>query len=265
MSPLETFTTKLLNQMQSIVQATGAEHQDEMKYHLKATSHVRSILTDLNRFILTHTFQNVAEEVLFFRHIKPQFIKRYLFHQKLLELKLSEPFLDPEKISYHQTFLTDLQIFRNQNNTFYKYCLSTDTHFDEQYFTRQSCFPNLEIDKRVSTGFDSLYATLLANDDIRDFILKLNSQKIATANSELTWTAPKASLIELVYALKATAVFNEGKADLKQIITTFENLFQIKLGNYSRVCQDIRLRKSGQTNFLDLLKDKFLARLSEID
>lgn len=81
----------------------------------------------------------------------------------------------------------------------------------------------------------------------------------------LTWTGPKASLIESIYTLHSVEVFNRGKADIKLIASAFETLFNVSLGNCYRVIQEIRIRKSGRTNFLDQLKKKLQERIDECD
>jgi hypothetical protein len=62
---------------------------------------------------------------------------------------------------------------------------------------------------------------------------------------KLKWTASKASLIELLYALQTSGSFNNGSIDLKSLATSLENLFDIDLGNYYRVFQEIRIRKQS--------------------
>jgi prolyl oligopeptidase PreP (S9A serine peptidase family) len=260
------FAENLLARMNQHLDEIRTNSSEEILYLRTATKRVRSILIELYTHVSNTTFKDLAEEVLFFRDIKPKFLTQQIYLQKLLELKLNEPFSEPKKIEYYQTHLVAMQEFRNHNSMFYDYCLSGDSHFDTQYFTRRAVFTDLELDKRIATGFDIRYATLLANDRVCMHI----TNKYGTPNntnevSTLTWTAPKSALIELTYALKASDVFNNGNADLKQIATTLEKLFHIKLGNYYRVYQDIRLRKSGQTNFLDVLKDKFISRASEKD
>lgn len=80
----------------------------------------------------------------------------------------------------------------------------------------------------------------------------------------MVWTAPKASLVEILYALQSTGVFNNGAADIKQLAMWFERNFRISLGNYYHVFQEIRLRKKNRTSFLDQ-KDKLIKRMDDAD
>ncbi|PZR03136.1 MAG: tetracycline regulation of excision, RteC, partial [Flavobacterium psychrophilum] len=38
--------------------------------------------------------------------------------------------------------------------------------------------------------------------------------------------------------------------------------FSVELGNYARVFSEIRIRKSGQANFIDHIKEKYLEHVS---
>jgi len=43
-------------------------------------------------------------------------------------------------------------------------------------------------------------------------------------NLRLNWTGSKVALIELLYALHSEGVFNNGAADLKDLVEYFENI-----------------------------------------
>ena len=81
----------------------------------------------------------------------------------------------------------------------------------------------------------------------------------------LNWTGTKASLIELIYSLHGVDAINNGNVDIKQIATLFEGLFNIKLGNWYRHFQEIRLRKNGRTNFIDQMKKNLEERLDDFE
>jgi hypothetical protein len=97
-------------------------------------------------------------------------------------------------------------------------------------------------------------------DNIENGILKPEAPK-----SNLKWTAPKAAIIELLYAFHADGCFNNGNANITQIATAFESAFNIELGQFSRTFLEINARKTGRTKYLDSLKEKLLKRMDEVD
>lgn len=86
------------------------------------------------------------------------------------------------------------------------------------------------------------------------------------ATPPLHWTAPKVALVELLYAIQASGACNDGKTTLKELITSFENNFQINLGQYSKTYLEIRSRKAiEKTQFLDQLKKDLLEKIDQTD
>jgi hypothetical protein len=79
------------------------------------------------------------------------------------------------------------------------------------------------------------------------------------------WTASKADLIELIYSLQSGGVLNNGKTGIKETAETFQRLFQVDLGNYYNVFNEIRLRKKNRTSLLDLLREKVLQKMDSLD
>lgn len=83
--------------------------------------------------------------------------------------------------------------------------------------------------------------------------------------SRLFWTANKTDLVELIYALHTTGAINSGTADIKEMASVCERLFNIELGDYYRTYLEIRSRKINQTKFLDKLKESLIVRMEKAD
>jgi hypothetical protein len=82
---------------------------------------------------------------------------------------------------------------------------------------------------------------------------------------KMVWTAPKIYLIELIYALQCTGVFNNSASDIREITSFFEQTFSVDLGNVYNSFSEMRLRKKNRSSFLDLLKDRLIQRMDEAD
>lgn len=218
---------------------------------------VRDAIQELKSFVNTYHFTDEREEIRFFREIKPGFISEYFYYKKLFALRLFDSFRDDKaRLANYQIELKKLEQHAARNRDFYQYCLTASTDLDRQYFLRgRRDLDALDRDEKFSTGFDTRLARMLANDLIRKFIhRKLQESVHGQLTFELTWTESKTALIELVYALHAAQVFNNGTADIRPIAATFETCFNISLGNYYRIFQDVRLRKGNATSFLDQLR-----------
>ena len=68
-----------------------------------------------------HQFASVAEEILFFKNIKPRFIAEFLFYNHVLTIESEKPpSAIKEQKKYYQSKLKAIQLWNNDNADFYK-------------------------------------------------------------------------------------------------------------------------------------------------
>lgn len=237
--------------------------QENLAFVGKTLSGIREIIAELKHFTASYHFVGVEEEVRFFKEVKPVFLSQYYFHKKKFEMQLSDSFSDHQsRIGHYKKVLAKLKKFSQRHHAFYEYCLSGSSYMDQQYFTRRQK-DSIERDERFTTARDSVFAKILAGEMIREFVhsrlSQINPGPVTGSESSLQWTGAKVNLIEMIYALHAAGAFNHGRAELKQIVQGFESMLGVDLGNYARTFSEIKIRKSGQSNFLDHLRDRLLS------
>lgn len=81
----------------------------------------------------------------------------------------------------------------------------------------------------------------------------------------LNWTASKTALIELIYALHAQDVFENGNADIKLIAKSFESFCNIDLVDFYRTYLELKNRKLNRTKFLNTMHESLLKKMDEQD
>lgn len=257
-----TFTEQLQNKFRDF---RNIHDESDIAGVGKSLAYIRDILDELKQFAIEYTFQNVKEEIAFFKEHKPVLLSQYFFYKKRFSLALLNSFRDTQnKIENYSNKLRRMEQFAIKNKAFYHYCMSGATNFDKEYFTRNSNYISFELDRKFSTGYDITLSRILANELIKEYILdalRKSNDNTSSNISALTWTAAKTDLIELVYALHATGVFNNAKVDIRNIVQAFEGIFNVELGNYYRTFLGIRIRKTGNTTFLDLLKERLTQRI----
>ncbi len=245
---------------------------------------VRQYLVQLKTDVVNSGFSSTEEEIHFFKKVKPKFYCLFLYYAKVSRLLLRWP---PAGKAAVEQFLSKegekLAYFFQKHSTLFQYYRSGATFLDSQFFIRQNTVGNphlmadldtqgIDVDPLFTTGYDFLVAKMLANELYAKYLDKevtqlqsplplLTGQLIGT----LTWTASKAALIELLYALQSTGVFNHGKVALNEVALFLEQVFSIKLGNYYRVFQEIRIRKKSRTQFLDEMKDRLVQKMDYTD
>ncbi len=223
------------------------------------------------------------DEISFFKEIKPKFISKLIYHLSVFNIETNKPNGGIKvRRKYYQNELDKLKRYFDNNLEFYRYYRTHSNYLDHKYFvhgkqdirlTLDSFF--FETDPNFSTSHDFKVSNILANDllnvYLEDELNKLDLRDMANGKSQvepkgkLVWTESKVSLIELMYALQARGVFNNGTADLKEVAAFFEDTFGIELGQYHRTFLEIRIRKTGRTKFLDSLQESIIRRMDEAD
>lgn len=235
-----------------------------------ALTKIRTLLTTLRDLIAGYQFKDIAEEIHFFKEIKPVFLSQYIFHQDVFDIRLRcSTLITSDKQSCLNRSLRKCNAYIARHQEFYRYCLSNATHLDAQYFTRGGQAPAaIDRDPAFSTSYDHILSRLVAAQLLATFITQwivAVDKEPTSITSRLKWTASKTDLTELIYALQAAEVFNNGSADIKQIATAFESMTGTNLGDYYRTFQAIQVRKNNQLVFITRLKDRLQARLDDIE
>jgi hypothetical protein len=242
----------------------------------------RSILEQLRTHIIAYTFQDKNEEIQFFKVIKPKFLSLLIFYSKKLQIELRKPIGSLSALKhYYRKELFKLKLFFENYIDLYQYYRSSADFLDHDYFLRaqaQKSFvvhsPFLDGDANFSTGYDFLISKMFANEKLADFLnaqlelldnRKKDSDSRPTQDKELTWTASKVAIAELIYALYAFSSFNNTRVEIKAISDYFALVFNVKIGNIYKIFEEIRLRKKNRTAFLDALKQSLIRKMDEDD
>lgn len=240
-------------------------------------------MAELKDWVKANTFPDQDEEIHFFKSVKPKFSALLVYHSEILRIETHRPMGKDKTVKkYLSKEIAKLKDYAAHNRDFYRYHLTGDTYLDDKYFVRgaydhavdaHTIHP--ERDPEFSTSHCFILATFLANDMLQGYLYDALARVGSEACSEsfarklsglkLVWTGPKAALIELMYGLQTAGVFNESKADIKQIAAVFQSVFNVELGDYYRTYQAIRIRKKNRTSFIDSLKDTLVQRMDDTD
>lgn len=240
-------------------------------------------LEQLKSFFKKHNFTSKSEEIEFFKVIKPQLASKLIFYNEIYNIEISKPYGSDKTIQKHYNKeLRKLKIFFDENLEFYKYYRTGITCLDKKYFLRRKHDIRMTLDSSYfqsdydfTTSHDFKVAKIIANDNIQIY-LENNIKKYQNGNQDsqntevnhkgLRWTGSKVALVELMYALNAQGVLNNGNLSLNEIAKNIESAFNLDIGQFNRIYLEIRSRKTMEkTNFLNSLKDNLVKRMDEAD
>ncbi|MCT3651564.1 RteC domain-containing protein [Elizabethkingia anophelis] len=230
-------------------------------------------LAEVKEYVLKTGFKNVHEEIRFFKFQKPTIVSKLIYYNAVYKIETKKPYGAKPIRKFLNGELKKLKRHFDNNLEFYKYYRTNNSYLDEKLFVRgkhdiKLCLDTyyFQSDQTFSTSHDYKVAKIIANDLIQvyleDQINNIN-QKRVSHNSSLNWTGSKTALTELIYALYAQGIFDNGNADIKVIAKTFEIAFNISLGDFYHTYLELKSRKMNRTKFLDSLRDALICKMDE--
>lgn len=237
------------------------------------TMYLKELLFDLKTKTLQEGFEDEAEEINFFKNIKPQILGKLIYYNKVFRIETSCPVYNGKM--YYAYFSNELKVLKQEfsehirNSDFYRYYRSGRTDHDRDYFMLGKINYSMglnsfvfEVDSNQSTYYDYKVARIIANELLYNYLLSKTDidynadQTIQNSASvkDLFWTDSKNALIELIYALYAAGAISHGKVGIRKINLAFFILFKIHLGDIHHAFHRMKDRTGSRTAFIDQLK-----------
>ena len=273
MKRMDKFYNETYLKLETAIQELEIETDCPIKRIEAVIHHIIHSLADLKDFVLKNDFKNTEEEIHFFKYQKPIIVSKLIYYNAVYKIETKKPYGEKQIKKFLNKELNKLKKFFDSNIDFYKYYRSGNSFLDENFFIRGKHDIRLwldtfyfEADHRFSTSHDYKVAKILANDLIQVYLEdQLNNKHYKKANSKspLSWTGSKTALTELIYALYAQGVFNNGNTDIKLIAKTFESTFNIDLGDFYHTFMELKARKINRTKFLDILCEALIKKMDE--
>lgn len=259
--------TKLQEDLDLKINEVYDDDQDIVKVAESALIMIDESIRKLKEMVTNHHFETIAEEVHFFKKLKPQFISKFIYYSTILDIESHKPNAGNKTLKkYYEAEQEKLKNFHQEQVEFYGYYRREATYLDHKIFVRNSydlkmklSFGFYNFDTSFTTSHDHLVARLMASQQVDKYLKKqlesLSGNDSTKTLSPLVWSASKVGLIELVYALYQMRCFNGGNVELSEVIKFVERSLDTDLGNFHKTIFEIRNRKQGPTKFLHLVSD----------
>jgi hypothetical protein len=265
---VDRFYTALEHQLAEI-SLSGEPLIEQYRASIKVS---KKAMNKLKNYISSYAFENVTEEVNFFKEIKPKFYSKYIYfinvHNFLLQKPTGGENIQQDYIKMH---LSELKTFFDHNRAFYSYYRSGMTQMDELYYTRggfdvHAELEDFEEDEQYSTSHDYKLSKIIANEKFQDF---LNLELAKIGNEDLTtllghkifpfshpqWTASQTDAAELLYALKTSCAVNNGNIEIAELAAIWEFVFQMEIKEPYHKLLDVVKRQREMFVFLTRLRN----------
>ncbi len=243
---------------------------------------VEDSLTRLKDYVLENPFASPADEIHFFKHVKPQVYcwKIYAFERYSVESWIPKQ-EDNQIRNFLLGELRTIQRFFRLHDFHYQYYKMQATELDELFFLRGSnltgsiLVPNVgEPDPSFATKGDYLFAKFMALEKLASWIQEqifgldgLSPVTIGQARPKnLKWTGESINLVEIAYGLWLTGQINNGNASVSEIVKWMEDSLNVQIGRaYRRWTEISRRDRANSTKYIDRMRDAINTRLEEED
>lgn len=267
--------------LQEVEIKTCTEKSIELSQIKEITDYLDITLKQLKCFIKEYEFEDSSEEIWFFKEVKPYIHGQLLYYVRCYHIK--------EKLQcgceVSQSIYLNKELQRQailfEGDAFYCYYREGRTHFDTNYFLRESydllrdrdCL-SFDRDPLFSTSHDYDVANIIASNLLNTFLIKelalLQTSMLSNVHSllnsgKMNWTNSKVALVELIYELYYSGSINGGKTSLKDIAQCLEVVFNVEVGDLYRAFLEIRGRKKNRTQFLDQMRDAIIKVMDELE
>ncbi|GEM63911.1 hypothetical protein SF1_18930 [Sphingobacterium faecium NBRC 15299] len=273
------FTKELYQNLQLSIQDISNTGMTGFDYYKSCYQETMEASKKLKSFILNYRFSDEAEEIEFFKEIKPRFQSKLMYFTELIQVEIQKPLLAEKRmlLKYYRRSSSHYTALANKNQIFLHYVRSQIDIGDHHLFVRSGgsfdFIPNdLDLDDKYSTPGSNELSKLLSYEMVLDHLAQKIQALSTTKTSEvtipqhrLTWTGRSAALIELAYGLQSVGAINNGTASVSEIVAALEYIFNTDTGKFYRVFQNIRIRKGSRTIFLDEVIAKLIHRMDETD
>ncbi|GGF24187.1 RteC domain-containing protein [Echinicola rosea] len=266
---IQNFAHKLRDRLGRELSQVNILGEDRLFQLETAHKKAEKALGELDFILAGYVFGNEAEEIHFFKRIKPYFHSESIYYAELFNLESARPTSHRgDQLQYLRKEQRKLQAFLGLNRDLHHYFVLDRTHLDQHYFLRSGRTDFLAsrafhtpIDRRCCTVASLGVATILAAIRINEYINAAVQSLEGTVDTsqkplKLKWTGNKNQLVELIYALKVAGVLNHGQAEIKEVAKVLGQLLGGDMGDVYKRFQEIRIRKKGRTVFLEALKEK---------
>lgn len=270
---MRTFTSNLEREVDKKIRKIMDADVTIIKKSFEASSVLAEAFNQLRDFITNYSFKSMAEEIDFFKNIKPRIFHKLLYFRKIYNIEMNRPLGIDAQRSYLIDEMNAISRYNEKRSDFIRYYRSNLTSQDELYYLRGRTDLTLylessyyERDPMFSTNCDFKLARVMAHEKLIEYITEeLKFLDIKQSNElnpyvRLTWNGSKTELTELIFALHSEQSF--GNIPLTQLYNYIQMVFNIELDkNFSRTFSDMRIRNS-QTPFLDRLKSALLHKMA---
>ena len=192
---MDNFINNLEKEIEKKLKTIESADLNIMKKSLETSQILVNAFQKVKEFIGSYTFKDEAEEIDFFKEIKPRLFYRLLSYCKIYNIEMNRPVGVDSQRAYLIDEIKAINRYNAKRSDFVHYYRSGLTHLDSIYYLRGRIDTALylelfyyEREPMFSTNCDFKFARLKANEML---MVYLNKELEALENRQLEQSLPR--------------------------------------------------------------------------
>lgn len=272
------FTTELFSKTQVRLREISSRPGTALSKAEEAYNYCCAALRELGTFMSGYCFTDTAEEVRYFKEIKPRFLKECLYYLQLLQLESSRPAGAGEELrAYYRLQLSQIRGYIEGNRELYLYIKLGRDSLDDKLFVQNPVAPPLlpdyvpESDSEGTQPYSYKLAKLQAFEELAQLLTERlepeGNRSVGDGRrqgpSPLVWQGSQAQFYEAVLGfVKAGAL---GDVSVKAAMDWMGYCLGVSPGHFYRYIQAMRIRKKSRVPFLTKCIDAIESYMDHCD
>ena len=243
----------------------------------------RETLAGLRAKIVSQGFENMQQEIQFFKEIKSVPMQHLVYYTEVHQCELRMPQLGQDaKLDFLARERERINHFYTVHFEFHRYLLEERTERDPLYFVREhggqhpiEQHYNYRYDTQFETSHDLLLASFMGLERYGNYLVDMENRtralqgedgKMATrSRTQFVFTWPDTAAVELAYAFREARAINHGNFEIKAFVDYFCEVFGIEIKEPYVLLAQITNRKKHRAKYLQRILDAFLGFLDGRD
>ena len=238
------------------------DQDNQLKYYTHRASLYSEAVKDLNNAVVRYEFENIEEEISFFKTTKPLLLseQHYSYHRAQL-LEKCHNLSKKGRDDVVTTKLHRIDTFFSSHQEFCTYYELGNADKDKDYFVRLSSRSSVNLDYNlVDKDYRSTcekghtIGKMLSNKKLSEYFQQVlhldplhNMTKGLHAVGQLNFNGTQTEMVELIYALKACNLLNDSISRISEVLS---QSFGFPAPDTYKIWQKIKERKMDQTRLL---------------
>ena len=228
---MDNFINNLEKEIEKKLKTIESADLNIMKKSLETSQILVNAFQKVKEFIGSYTFKDEAEEIDFFKEIKPRLFYRLLSYCKIYNIEMNRPVGVDSQRAYLIDEIKAINRYNAKRSDFVHYYRSGLTHLDSIYYLRGRIDTALylelfyyEREPMCSTNCDFKFARLKANEML---MVYLNKELEALENRQLEQSLPRVRITWVATKQNFTSKSTHGIAVKSLVIFLWQNFLTI--------------------------------------